>query len=180
MRHSTTYHFWIPKPTCPWGCSVKGLQTCAYIFHRGWWWGFNETESMTCWLEDQADRNSIVALELALETVTWLCACLSYSESNQCIQLCLHLCDGGEVRWAAVTRKLSGWALSFTLQESNPSVLLHGVTLFQEELSLTSGRWWRNPLLSTTHLPVVFPKLWVSINYYRDQSTPTPHITQIH
>lgn len=134
---------------------------------------------MLCWVRDQADRNSIVALELSLETVAWLCAHLSYSESNQWIRLCLHLCDGGEVRWAAVTRKLSGWALSFTLQQSNPSFFLHCVTFFQEGLFLTSGRWWRNPLLSTTHLPVVFPMLWVSINYYRGQNNPLPYITQI-
>lgn len=51
--------------------------------------------------------------------------------------------------------------------------------IFQKGLFLTSGRWWRNPLLSTTHLPVVFPMLWVSRNYYRGQSNPLPYVTQI-
>lgn len=63
-----------------------------------------------------------------------------------------------------------------TVKPKLPSPLCN---IFQKGLFLTSGRWWRNPLLSTTHLPVVFPMLWVSRNYYRGQSNPLPYVTQI-
>lgn len=156
------------------------LKACIHVLTSSMEYGDEGSLRQHTWYAEwgtrQADRKSIVALELVLETVTWLLwnlgcvpVCLTVSQTNEsdCVFICVMAGKSGEHQ-SAVT-----WRLWLSIELHSPA---HKPKLpspwynsffffFQEGLFLTSGRWWRNPLLSTTHLPVVFPMLWVSINY---------------
>lgn len=104
------------------------LKACIHVltsFHGVWWWGFTETAHMIRWVGDQADRKSIVALELALETVTWLLlwnlgcvpVCLTVSQTNEsdCVFICVMAGKSGEHQ-SAVT-----WRLWLSIELHSPA-----------------------------------------------------------